>query len=351
MKTNKSILVYGLFMLVLFAFLVVGCGGNDAAVEVPGEEEEVEEPEGTVDGEVITLDAISYWSAHIKDNIPYHYFIDRVNEELGDRIQINMLGGPEVVAVPDQAEAVYTGMVDLVFFPADFYMPYVPEIDALKLSEVSPLEMHENGAHEFFDELFHEKGNAKFLGQLNVGPEWFGIYLRDPIESVDDLNGLIFRTIPAYEPFLESLGVETTRLSWEELVTAMERGTVDGFGHSISGGFDIGVHEASNYLIEPFFYYGAASMVMNLDSWNSLPADLQAELAEIAYDAQVYGFEWAAEEWEISLAGMIDEGLEIITLPPADAEIFLQAAEDAGWADIEARSPENVDRVRELLTK
>ncbi|MDY6825622.1 MAG: TRAP transporter substrate-binding protein DctP [Bacillota bacterium] len=353
--TKKFFMVLGMSLLVLLMVTAIGCGetADDAGEpeEEPAEETEETTEEPAETGEVITLEAVSYWSAHLKDNIPLHYFVDKVNEELGDRVEIVMLGGPEVVSVPDQAEALNTGVIDFLYFPADFYIPYVPEIDALKLSKVSPLEMHENGAHEFFDQLMQEKGNAKYFGQMNVGPEWFGIYTDTKIESIDDFNGMIFRTIPAYEAFLQKLGIECTRLSWEELLTAMDRGTIDGFAHSISGGFDIGVHEAADYLVKPFFYYGAASLLMNLDAWNSIPDDIKPEIERIAYEAQEYGFEWAAEEYNRSIEGMIGAGLEIIELPPEDAEQFLVTAEEAGWEEIAARSPENVDRIRELLTK
>ena len=172
LKKHKLLLVLGLCLLVLVSFAALGCGGKTG---------ENGEPEGSADPgeqgeetEVIKLEALSYWSAHLKDNTALNYFIDKVNEELGDRVQIEMLGGPEVVAVPDQADALHSGMVDFWHGPADFYMVYVPEIDAVKLMEITPMDLYENGGFDFLNQLCEEKGNARFFGQFNVGPEWFG---------------------------------------------------------------------------------------------------------------------------------------------------------------------------------
>jgi TRAP-type C4-dicarboxylate transport system substrate-binding protein len=348
LKKHKLLLVLGLCLLMLVSFAALGCGDKTEESTEPEGPAEPEKP--GEEAEVIKLDALGYWSAHLNDNVPYFYFIDKVNEELKGRVEIEMLGGPEVIGVNDQADALYSGMVDLWFGPADFYMVYVPEIDCLKLMEVTPLDLYENGGYDFLNQLCEEKGNVRFFGQLNVGPEWFGTYMNEPIDSVDDLNGKIFRTIPAYEAFLKSIGVECTRMSWEELVTAMDRGTIDGFCHSISGGHDIGVHKAAQYAIKPFFYHGAASLFINLDSYKSLPADVQEVFDRIARETVEWGYEWAAGEYDKSIEGMVSEGLQIIELSPAEAEKFLTAASEAGWAELAERCPDTIDEVRKYMT-
>jgi tryptophan synthase alpha subunit len=48
---------------------------------------------------------------------------------------------------------------------------------------------------------------------------------------------------------------------------------------------------------------------------------------------------------------LIQAGLQVIDLPPAEKEKFLKVAYDEGWKDILAKCPETGPKLKALLTK
>jgi hypothetical protein len=48
---------------------------------------------------------------------------------------------------------------------------------------------------------------------------------------------------------------------------------------------------------------------------------------------------------------LLNGGIQVITLPPAESEKFLKVAYDEGWKDIIGKSPQIGPKLKELLTK
>ncbi len=68
-----------------------------------------------------------------------------------------------------------------------------------------------------------------------------------------------------------------------EVYTAVERGVVDGFALSTVGMIvDAGLYEVTKYTIDHPFLNTNFVVIMNLDSWNRIPKNLQDLLRETA---------------------------------------------------------------------
>jgi hypothetical protein len=57
------------------------------------------------------------------------------------------------------------------------------------------------------------------------------------------------------------------------------------------------------------------------------------------------------EEQLKEVALLKQAGLQVIELPPAEAEKFLRVADEEGWKDVLAKCPETGPKLRALLTK
>jgi TRAP-type C4-dicarboxylate transport system substrate-binding protein len=104
-------------------------------------------------------------------------------------------------------------------------------------------------------------------------------------------------------------------------------------------------------MVEPTFYTGPNPLVMNLKTFEKLPKNLQDVLTEATAEAEkeVVAYYRALAKTERSI--LTKEGIETITLPPAERDKFLKIAYDEGWKDIMSKNPKTGAELKKLLSK
>jgi len=112
-----------------------------------------------------------------------------------------------------------------------------------------------------------------------------------PIHTPKDLNGIKIRTMenPIHMETFRLLGASPTPMAFNELYTALQQKTVDGQENPVFLTYSSKFYEVQKYLSLTGHIYAAAPFVMNLDFFNSLPADLQTIVkdgANVARDKQ-----------------------------------------------------------------
>lgn len=228
-----------------------------------------------------------------------------------------------------------------------FIADTVPETLGFPRSELTIEEEVEAGAIAYVNEFMNERLNAWLLGRASTGD--FTWFLRDPIESADDFEGLLLRGTPGYAPLIENLGAEFVSMAAGEIYTALERGVVDGFPFSRLGTVGLSLHEQICCIIEPGWWHIDMLMIVNLDVWNSLSETQQGELEEAMRRAQARLPEINAElEVEEQLA--FDEaGVVRIDLGPE----FATRMTDASWDWLHEQHGDEMDvaRLEELFRR
>ncbi len=161
-------------------------------------------------------------------------------------------------------------------------------------------------------------------------------FSRKEVTSVDEMKGLNIRANsgpPA--KYMEALGGAAISVAMGELYSALQNNTVDGVLTDWSGLYSFKLYEAVKYIIDEPIYYNCFYFLMNKDSYNSLPEDLQ----EIINEYSGWGaLEVAGDNWdnyetlsreEIAKAGTAT----MIELSDSDKELFRQAADKvaADW--------------------
>lgn len=144
------------------------------------------------------------------------------------------------------------------------------------------------GGKELADK-FYAKSNLKVFNILNSGMQMGGWFKKE-INTLDDLKGLKFR-IPSFGgEVMSRLGVAVATIPVGELYMALEMGTIDAVEWA-SPSFDIplGFHKVANY-----YYTGwqepasEQQIVINLQTWQKLPRDLQNILEASIAKAREY---------------------------------------------------------------
>jgi TRAP-type C4-dicarboxylate transport system substrate-binding protein len=241
---------------------------------------------------------------------------------------------------------VSTGVVDIANVTGAFYGNLLPITDALKMADVSAAEMRENGAWALINELHETRMNVHYLARTGIGTP-FHIYLTQPIDA-PRLDGLRIRTTSVYRAFINALGGVPVQTAPGEVFTALERGQIEGYGWPAQGILDLGWHEHTAYRVDPGFYNVEVAFLVNLDAWNRLSDEQRAFLTEQAIWAESQN-DLNPERNAAEYARQAEAGVETITLSPADAEAWLTAAYDAGWAEAAAVDAELAARLRALI--
>jgi TRAP-type C4-dicarboxylate transport system substrate-binding protein len=308
---------------------------------------------GLAQAEQITLKAITAWPKNASDNKSLDFFLESVAQQVAKKypgeLKINLIGGPEAVKITDQVHAAQTGMVDIVHTTNAYYVSLLPEVDAMKLSDFTPWEERANGAWAYYNDLHEKKLGLYFLGRIGTDLP-FSLYLTKPIKTAN-LKGFNIRVSPMYLQLIKGLGGNPVVIPPTEVYTALERNVVDGYCWPTIGIREWGWEKHTKYIVEPGFYSGPHPMVMNLRTWNGLPKKFKDVITQAAMEAERKIVAYYGEEIKKEIPLLKQAGLQVIDLPPAEAEKFLKVAYDEGWKDVLGKCPQTGPKLKELLTK
>ena len=146
----------------------------------------------------------------------------------------------------------------------------------------------------------------------------------------------------------QALGANLVRTAPGEVYTALERGTIDGYGWPIQGVLDLGWDEQTSHRVDPGFYQVDVNILVNLDRWEGLTDEQRGLLEE--------GMAWLEEQNQNNLEVNEEEtrlqaeaGIEAIELSEDEQAKWLEAAETAGWGAIEAINAEVAGSLRDCM--
>ena len=129
------------------------------------------------------------------------------------------------------------------------------------------------GGRELGEALYHEHDIHPVLCRL-IGPETAG-WFREPIDGVEDLDGLKIRFAGLGGKVLQRAGASVTMLPGAEIFQALEKGAIDATEFSLPSvdqllGFD----RVARYNYFPGWHqpFTSAHFIVNLDTWRALGA-------------------------------------------------------------------------------
>jgi TRAP-type C4-dicarboxylate transport system substrate-binding protein len=297
-----------------------------------------------------TLRAVTFTPAQAFYAKSFQNFVDKVNERGEGVVQIEVIGGPEVVPPLKLGEAQQNGVADIFNLPAGLYLNLVPEGEAFAGGNRTPMEVRENGGFDMVNEIFHEKGNAHLLAHVDAGSPFHLFLTKEPkldAEGNPDLSGLRIRTAPLYRAFVESLGAVNVVQSPTEVYTSLERGVVEGAGYTVLGVRDFGWDKFLKYRVDPGFFQTDVLISMNLDAWNNLSPEAQEILTEAAIEYETESFEAVKAATEAEDKALREGGMQVFELTGAAREKYLADAYRVTWERLKERDPTHHDALRE----
>lgn len=253
-----------------------------------------------------------------------------IEEKSGGRISVELYPNGQLGGDRELIESVQLGTVQVA----------IPATSALagfdKRFQVFDLPFLFKSKETAFKALDGELGHKvdellKPLGMRNLGYGENGYRHitnnRNPVRKPDDLKGIKLRTMenPLHLAFFKMLGANPTPMSFGELYTALQQGTVDGQENPV-----VLVYTAKFYEVQKFYsltghVYSATMLVANDDFFASMPEDLW-KIVEDAGKRYVVEQRVLAEEQEHKFLDELKKvGLQVNELTPEEKQLFIDA--------------------------
>lgn len=253
------------------------------------------------------------------------------------RIQLQFLGGPELVPQFQALDYLKRGTMDMGHLVSTYLSRGAPEFDVINLGG-TPGKMRKSGALDLLNEVLVKQHGIRHLGSLQGSS--FVFILNKKIEKAN-FAGLKIRIIPGVATkTAEALGATTVSIPATETYTALERGIVDGASWPIVPIATWKLQEVTKYIILPPYVQGPGYVFLIRETvWKSLPSDLQQVLAKTVAELEDE-FYYSGIGYELeTIADFERKGsMQSIVLPADEAKKYKSIAEDAGWDELKKQS-------------
>ena len=278
------------------------------------------------------------------DSIPRKnsVWIKQVNELGEGEFKIIFVGGPEAIPTFEQADAVRTGVVHMVFGPATYYIGLLPEAEALFASNLPPWETRNNGGIELMDRIHQQKLNVRFLARA-LFIEFHIFTRKQPLLNADgipDLRSNLIHGGPVWRDFISNLGAQFVNIAAPDIYMALERNMIQGVGWPIVGLEDASWRQHLGYRIDPGVFSSDVGIIFNRDKWEQLPLHVRDVLYGAAVEYETSSYHRFQELTRDQDESMRQFDMNIVALDESGEKKYRKLANDVIWQRIRKRSPE-----------
>jgi TRAP-type C4-dicarboxylate transport system substrate-binding protein len=170
-----------------------------------------------------------------------------------------------------------------------------------------------------------ETADAKWLMIYGGGS---GLFLtKKPVRTLQDVRGSKIRCMGMSADFLKEMGVVPVSMPLTDTYDALQKGIVDGTTNPPATLRDMKLADVVKYASNIMSGGVVFSMSMNLDQWNSLPAEVQKVFQEVS---ETYTLK-EVEAWETSqktaTEWAVKQGVQFINVDPEVTKEWNRAAQ------------------------
>jgi len=307
-------------LLILSLLLTVGCGSKSGKAKSGDSRTATKESPIELSFAGL-MPPSSPWETRVMTAL-----LKEIDTQTGGRVKINVYPGGTLLEGGKIYDGVATGVADMGHESLSWVNGRFLVSDLLKKSGV-PFKSGE-AASRTFKELVEildpaEYHDVKVLMLICTGPG--NLHTIKPVRTLEDLQGMEIRCIGSDAPSLTALGAKPVAMSHQEGYEALQKGIVQGTLASDETLQTWHNAEVTKYTTDTHFMYnGLQAVVMNLNTWNALPKDIQD------------GIQRACDKiWEEIVVHFYDEesakGRTYAIESTGQQIIHLSAEEEARW--------------------
>lgn len=252
-------------------------------------------------------------------------FADVVKEKSDGKMKVMVFGSGTLGGDTQVISSVQGGTVDMTmvtpglltgiekgfgFFGMPFLFQNAKEVDAVLDGPVGAKLLERLPEHGliglgYWDHGFRHVSNSK-----------------RPIEKLEDLQGLKIRLqqIPTAIDTFNALGANAVPMSFTELYTALETGTVDGQENPLAAVETSKFYEVQKYLSLTGHFYDPLVTIFSKKVWDELNETERQIIVEAANEAQAYERKVSREMDVTSREFLVKQGMQINELDPQEIQ-------------------------------
>lgn len=267
--------------------------------------------------------------------------MEEVKKKSGGKMAYTMYAGAALGKGPDHFDIVAKGLSDLGYFTATWTPGRFPLTDVLSLAVwVDGKDVAADIGNAVYSRILKDEfKNVKVL-ELNGCIQSF-IWTKKPVAKMADLKGMKLRSPGGHQThYIKSLGAEPIFMPLGDVYLAMETGTVDGTVTCPPLILAFKLHEVAKHATVLTFGCVSEGTVMNLNSWNKLPADQKKVIDEICTNPFKTTGGLARDDYKVIMQEITKAGVKLIELPKAEADQWYEKFRGVTrkWtADLEAK--------------
>lgn len=261
-----------------------------------------------------------------------NYFAELVEERSGGNVTVAVFPNDQLAGgnASKGIEMIAVGSVDLAAYATctlaviDKQLP-VATIPWSFGSYQEARQVIDETGWQYYAQRLDAKG-LTYLGSFHNGFRQITNSKR-PIRQPSDLKNLKIR-VPGsetYMGFFRALGADPTSMSWSEVFTAIQQGTIDGQENGVSVTYTAKMAEIQDYLTMWNYSYENNLFIANTLVWESLEPNTQELLKACAKEACQWGRDTLESEEAVLLMGFEAQGMEITYLTEAENAAFANA--------------------------
>lgn len=264
-----------------------------------------------------------YWAPEIQR---------RVEANTEHKIKWTLHFSPSVVKITDGFEAVQDGLLDSsIAFPIfenpalfihnfSYFAPFGSS-DQMQATKVN-LSVYDN--NPWLKQVFEKKHNQKWLANFTY--ETYDLITKFPVKTVADLKGHKIAAAGPNLPWIKAVGCVPVQSNVMEAYTSLQSGVYEGWVLPASTMLSFKLYEVAKYFnVVGFGAIAGGCLTMNLDVWNTLPADVQKIILDVGRDFAIEVAKETQIKNKAAFEGMKKAGVPIFNLPEEERRQWVKA--------------------------
>jgi TRAP-type C4-dicarboxylate transport system substrate-binding protein len=250
-------------------------------------------------------------------------FEAEIKPKAGERLKVEIYPASQLGAIPRMVEGVTLGSIESFVTPFSFLVTLEPRyqiFDAIGVFR-SPEHLCRVLADPGFRKRALALGEAKGLRGIGIFYNSPVIVLsKKPIRALGDFKGQkirVFATPLQIEP-MKTLGAIPVPMALSEVLPALQSGTIDGMLAGIPVLTAMKFYDAAKAITEIHPGIVVSTVVVNVKWFDALPADLRTAIAAAGDAVDKGSCQVAAGIVARANKGWVDNGGQLLQLPPAD---------------------------------
>ena len=287
-----------------------------------------------------TTAALASANAFAKDNIMLAYadpedsvfgkaaiaFADKLAEVSGGEMTVTPFPNGTLGAISEIPAMLQQGACDATLIVTSSLVDLCPEMGVFDLPFLFA------DYDDAYKVVYGEAGNylkGKLAEQNMVISDWLTMGFREvtsnkPINSLADFKGIKIRTQSneIHQAIFSALGASPTIISFSELYTALEQGTVDAQENPYVNIYNNTYFDVQKYLIETNHVFQVSALVFSKATMDEFTEQQKQWITEASKYASDVEWQVTKEDNEKARQGAIDKGMTFVKL---DHQLLLDA--------------------------